>query len=182
MGQLGKHVGFLRSLPSWPMLPSLFTASFMAFLNWTSQPALYALVGYLDALGFDSWLLVDAVSTQPLVFLPFCPESLENVILKVSCISTVDWHQWDRHCRLSEANILWMKAQKDPHLEAKVICYGLIASFLLFFCPPFLSHLWKGKFAVEVFGQASMYIVIQYQYIILVLLWLINYRHSPLIL
>ena len=159
MGQLGKHVGFLRFLPSWPMLPSRSTASFMAFLNWTSpvaskyvkprdanqnmtselwhtvsisQLCMLSLDVYIDALGFDNWSLVDAVSTQPLACLPFCPESLENVILKVSCISTVDWHRWDRHCRLSEANSLWMKAQKDPHLEAKVICYGLIASFSFF--------------------------------------------------
>ena len=149
----------------------------MAFLNWTSQPALYALVGYLDALGFDNWSVVDAVSTQPLAFLPFCPESLENVILKVSCISTVDWHQWDRHCRLSEANSLWMKAQKDPHLEAKVICYGLIASFSFFFahhsCPTF----GKANLQLKCLGRPQCI-----WYFLLVLLGLIDHRHLPLIL
>ena len=38
------------------------------------QPALYALLGYLDALGFDDWSLVDAVSTQPVAFCHFAPK------------------------------------------------------------------------------------------------------------
>ena len=67
---------------------------------------------------------------------------VEHVILKVSSISTVGANGTHRHCRLSDANSLWMKAQKDPHLD----------HLAFYFCPPLTPPLERQNLVLNFFG------------------------------